>query len=107
MQYLDKKGLYLIMERVVCLNRGREPCLCVCKERKEVGRGRKEPAGLNSHPPTPHPHHVVLIRVAFPSPEHPNKPVRVLGKDQNSHGLVLEISGELWGKVSALIPANA
>lgn len=66
--------------------------MCVFKEREEVGRSRKEPAGLNSNP-----HHVALIRMAFPSPEHPNYPAWMLGKYLNSHGLVLGISGELWG----------
>lgn len=64
--------------------------MCVFKEREEVGRSRKEPAGLNSNP-----HHVALIRMAFPSPEHPNYPAWMLGKYLNSHGLVLGISGEL------------
>lgn len=38
--YLDKRGLYLITERVVCLNKGREGCMCMFKERQrrwEVG----------------------------------------------------------------------
>lgn len=52
-QYLDKKGLHLIMARVVCLNRGRERCMCVSEERKEVGTRRKEPAVLNSTAPPP------------------------------------------------------
>ena len=46
------------MERVVCLNRGRERCMCVSKERKEVGRWTEEPAVLNSNPP---PHHQVVV----------------------------------------------
>lgn len=78
--------------------------MCVSKERKEVGRRREEPAVLNSNPP--HHHQVLLIRMTFPSPDHRNEPVWVLGKNQNSHGLVLGVSGGAPGKVSASILAN-
>lgn len=49
MDYLDKKELYLIMERIVCLNKGRESGMCVFKEREEeVGGRRKDPAIFHS-----------------------------------------------------------
>lgn len=103
-QYLDKKGLHLIMARVVCLNRGRERCMCVSEERKEVGTRRKEPAVLNSTAP-PH-HHVVFIRMAFPSPEHPNQSgcwerIRI------HMAWSLGFQRELWGKfLSPSLPTS-
>lgn len=88
------------MEGVVCLNEGRENCMCVLK-RRERGGGRKEKG--SSHFPQLKPHCVVLIRMTFPSPGYQNSWV---GGSGEGFGILMVLSvglslALLWSSVSS------